>query len=384
MRGAGGDLAICEEFAFMDPQFFFKVVVPTLLTGAAFVGITTLGEETNFVNRLITLRHPDGRLVYRVIALELVCERCRRLDLAESCRHRLGELPYWHDVSKHADVEKIMSECVGDFLRETKGMQATSNSKPVFNERAITRLLNARRETHADSISHFFISIDPAAGGMHSEFAIVSCIYTRSSVGGQSLTSNCLIVGAEATSGRDPKENVDVVLAHIAEAERRIPELASAIKVIIIESNLGNEAAHMQLYLESRRVLGPNCCMMFEDKDGGVGVRMSENMKSMLAMSMDFRLNECKIAFHERFFSCASKKLYKTAGAIRDALIFELLNFTRVLIPSKDPFGKPKELLSGKMGYGKDDLAIALMWNCAMATRFFNNKDAYGPWLRRV
>ena len=43
LKGSGGDLIVCEEAAYMDPQVFYEVVVPLLgLRETAMIAISTI------------------------------------------------------------------------------------------------------------------------------------------------------------------------------------------------------------------------------------------------------------------------------------------------------------------------------------------------------
>jgi hypothetical protein len=120
LRGAGGDVAICEEFAHMDNKIFSNVVVPTLVTGAAFIGITTLGEDSNFVDNLISIKGKDGKSLFRVISVDLVCDRCKRLGKENTCQHLAGEIPHWQDSQRHKDIEQMMQNETDTYMLETK------------------------------------------------------------------------------------------------------------------------------------------------------------------------------------------------------------------------------------------------------------------------
>lgn len=63
------------------------------VTGAAFVGITTLDDENNFVSKLVT----GNDELFRTVRITLVCDECEQRGLAEKCHHRLGMLPPWLD-----------------------------------------------------------------------------------------------------------------------------------------------------------------------------------------------------------------------------------------------------------------------------------------------
>ncbi len=117
----------------MDNQVFYRVVAPTLATGSAFIGITTLGDDSdsNFVGKLIDTRDKEGNRLFRVINIELVCARCKRHGKELSCQHMMGEIPYWHDEKRHADLELMMRDHQDIFLREMKYVMQCVSSTPI-------------------------------------------------------------------------------------------------------------------------------------------------------------------------------------------------------------------------------------------------------------
>jgi hypothetical protein len=363
-------LAIGEEFAFMDPRFYFQVIVPTMLTGAAFVGITTLGDPSNFVNDLIKLRRPNGKLLFRVVALELVCERCRRNGQEMHCRHKMGELPYWHSGAKHADVEKIMESRMGDFLRETRGLQPTSTNLPIFDKQSVERLLMKDNDfvDTEETFRHLFISVDPAAGGENSRFAVVSCVYSR-------VNDCCVIVGADASDARTPQEQVELLARHIDETSRVLPSLQRAVRVFIPESNLGFEAQHMEANLKHAGLSGDKFCVIKEDANRA-GVRTTHSLKKMMSTNLEFRLLNGSIKFHRRFFTLTPGY---TAVTMKRFIVDELLGFSRILKPSKDPLAAPREFYSGKAN-GHDDMVMSLCLNVVLKERFLRSRERYGRW----
>lgn len=65
-----------------------------------------------------------------------------------------------------------------DFDLDDSGIQSNSLVKAAFDKAALVRLKdNIYRKT--ETVKHIFVSVDPAAGGARSKFAIVSCIYPR-------------------------------------------------------------------------------------------------------------------------------------------------------------------------------------------------------------
>lgn len=94
----GGDLIICEEFAHMDNAVFKVVVVPTLVTGAAFIGITTLGDDDNFVSHIKRKTIDGKKPLFNCIDVSIVCDYCKKTGKELTCRHLLGDIPHWHDA----------------------------------------------------------------------------------------------------------------------------------------------------------------------------------------------------------------------------------------------------------------------------------------------
>jgi len=85
----------------MNPTIYRVVVVPTLVTEAAFIAITTLGDKVNnFVNRLLAARKSNGTPIFKHIHFDLVCNTCKKKGLVDECIHQLGDLPRWMSKSR--------------------------------------------------------------------------------------------------------------------------------------------------------------------------------------------------------------------------------------------------------------------------------------------
>lgn len=360
----------------MSAKFFKEVVLPTTLTGAVMLCITTLGGPLNFASKIMEKTYPNGERVYRVVGFELVCDRCKREGKALECVHRLGELPYWHDHSKHRDLEIIMSDDAETFLRETRGLQNDGNRMPAFDRNKVLRLLEPINDyMHTEhEIPTLFMSIDPSAGGSRSDFAITTCFYTG--VG----NINCVIAGLEASSIKHPNEGKNMIRKHLAAVRQTYEGARNARVVFILESNLGFEAFHIEEDLISLGYTGSGYYVMKEDKER-TGVRMNNNNKIMLGLTVKVALNNHTIRFHDQLVTVASDHSHNSPKKMKTLLVQELVNFARILImPAnpKDLYSEPKETYSGKDGLGKDDCVISLGWNLVMSRRYFErvrNKD---------
>lgn len=179
MRGAGGDLVICEEFAHMDKSVWKRVVVPTLITGAAMIGITTRGyDQFNFVTQLLKLKTSSGDPLFRHINIDLCCDHCKRIGREDSCRHKMGEMPYWHDASMYKHIKEMFGDDEEAFLVETKGMEVESGINPAFDKAYLDKIFE--KKNYVKEINYqknVYIGIDPAAGGDRSKYAMVSAVY---------------------------------------------------------------------------------------------------------------------------------------------------------------------------------------------------------------
>ena len=109
----------------MDNRVYDVVVVPTLLLGSAFIGITTLGEEdnsgvTNFVSELIELKNKEGQKLMNVVDFKMACRKCIKAGTEATCGHKNGEIPHFHDKRRGEDVVAIFQNNPDTLLREIK------------------------------------------------------------------------------------------------------------------------------------------------------------------------------------------------------------------------------------------------------------------------
>lgn len=161
----------------MKPKFYNTIIVPVLAANAAFLAITTPGEKpTNFVSRLISLKFPDGRAVFKTISIEQVCDKCKRLGLGASCTHKIGEIPPWQDESRiSGSIKEILKNDPETLMRETKGMQTSSTISEAFSMEQIKAW---RGHVYPGGFSnpYVYVAVDPNAGGL-SEVAVVSATF---------------------------------------------------------------------------------------------------------------------------------------------------------------------------------------------------------------
>jgi len=184
LRGSGASsIIICEEIAFMDPVIITDVVLPTLVKAdVAMICITTLQDTHNFWTRIIETKDEFGKPIIKSLRYSLICDECIAQGKAESCRHKMGDLPYWQSQEKHEKIKQLMQENNEAFLRETKGLLIDPLIKPVFDSASIDYLVERPfLNTNQQAFDYIYVTVDPAAGGC-SRYAILSAVYTMDDI----------------------------------------------------------------------------------------------------------------------------------------------------------------------------------------------------------
>jgi len=372
----------------MPADVFYEVVMPTLVTGAVFIGITTLyaDAELSLVNKLISVNDEFGVPIIRSLQLKMVCEDCEAAGIAESCSHRMGELPYWQDERRHARIQQLYgSSNQATFMLEMRGVQSDGGAKPAFDPPSVARLRQSDTTFWAStefSANHVFVTIDPHGGGDSSQYAIASFVYLS---GDMTTPSKQVLVGAEAAGYRRPEDCVRLLIEHIR-ALRMMPGLTGASVVLTVEANYGNEARWIRQ--ELKRAGFADIIFMKERMYHGVrevGVMTTEALKGDMAGGLDLRLRDGSFFIHEDFVTSADKssasdlrQLVQNRTDMRERLVEQLENYCRITIPSKHRYNAPSIKYSGKSGRGFDDLAIAIQLNAPMHYRFCHDSDTYG------
>lgn len=357
-----------EEMAHADDKQFFQVVAPTLSTGAAFIGITTISPDgdLNFVNRLIRTKNKNGESIFRVINVKMVCDACEAKGEAMECKHRMGMLPYWQESKRHDDIEAMMGTESSTFLVEMRGISEDEFTQPAFDPSDVSKL---RDDLSTFSLAsepfsprHVFVCIDPAAGGKKSEYAIVSSVYHR---------GRMVIVGADAGKWRRPEFAMTMLINHIIQV-RRLPGFENSTAVIIPESNLGFEGMWTEQEVKRSRLSG--VCVMEED-DNRAGFRQNDHTKANMAKAFDLHLRDRRVMFLTEMV-CLSENI--TASDMREKITTQLEDYSMITMPSKQVHGTTRFKFSGKQGNGFDDLAIATQMSPMMTIRFFGDRVKYG------
>jgi len=168
-----------------------------------------------------------------------------------------------------------------------------------------------------------------------------------------------------------PSDCISLLINHIHEI-KKIPELEISSIIVVPESNLAFEG--IWIAQELYRSGTENICIMREDENRA-GVKINNSFKKLMKMAIEVKLNEKTIFLYNNFISIGEL----SPDEMKEELIVQLLNYTRMIKPSKDPHKAPTEIFGGKSGHGFDDLVIALQINYVMRNRF-NDSDKYIKW----
>lgn len=153
---------------------------------------------------------------------------------------------------------------------------------------------------------------------------------------------------------------------------RTIPGLEGAYAVLVVESNLGNEAMHHQAYIRQHRLA--NVIVMCEDTQNRAGLRTTHDTKRTMTVQLNEALRNNNIHFYKHMVSINGKR---DAAAMKREIINQIANFKRVVEPPTKPHQEPKERYTGKSGGGRDDLVMSLMQGIYAKTLFYSRPEKY-------
>lgn len=181
-------------------------------------------------------------------------------------------------------------------------------------------------------------------------------------------------MGVDALSYKTAVPQASLLINHIR-AVRCIPGLEGAYAVLVVESNLANEAMHHQMYVHQSGL--SNVVVMCEDTQQRPGVRLTNPIKRTMAIQLNSALQQARIGFYKHLVSVNGKR---SPEALKKELINQIANFKRVVEPPAKVHQEPKEMYTGKSGGGKDDLVIALMWNIYAKDIFYSRPEKYSKY----
>ena len=155
-----------EEAAFIKADTFKEVIAPTM-------GVK---DTVTRYTQLLELKI-NGKCIFKVIKIGLSCNRCLRRMI--ECGHRGWKLPPWKK-DRQSFVESLYGTSEADrrlMLRETHGITQTDS---LFIFRPFLHKLREARAytlTGNQKVDYVYVGIDPAGGGVGSDWAISSQIF---------------------------------------------------------------------------------------------------------------------------------------------------------------------------------------------------------------
>lgn len=131
----------------------------------------------NFYTKLISKVDPlTSQPLFRAIQIQLACQACQDAEKSFSCMHMQHLIPRWQDQDKHRRLKTIMSDRP-DLIESELGGVAFSSCDQCFRQVDLKRMFESSIRLDIQWGVRFFVTIDPTAGGEHSDFAVVSFIY---------------------------------------------------------------------------------------------------------------------------------------------------------------------------------------------------------------
>lgn len=162
--------------------------IPLLMTlmpllqksGVAMMGISTRKSSSfDLFSVFMRINLADGTPAFQTFEWRGICKACEDAGEEDTCEHMRAERPWWLERDDGGFIKKIMQDFYEDYMREFKGAEGTMLQQKVFKSEMIDQL---RKESAMvsfanETFDYFFVSVDPAAGGEQSEYAIVTMVF---------------------------------------------------------------------------------------------------------------------------------------------------------------------------------------------------------------
>jgi len=373
-RGQTGDIIILEEAAMMEPGFVLSSVLPVaMLRDSAFLSISTLKGETNWMSKLPDIRIKGKRLFNSFFFLN-ACEECIKEGEALSCPHKKHERPAWISDEKTDKLAAIYAALGQTDLMKQEQMNMMIGSKDnTFSPDKIDKLFT-REGVTIDQLNEkrpsiVYVSCDPDMGGKRSNFSLCSMLYDR----------GCpVILGVEDFHSTTENDKLVVTVAHM-KAIRAMPGFEGCAIVFIPEGNWRDPTQNIVNYVNEH--LDGVYSMRKDGFDvSGVvvgqapGARTAGTLKENMCATLNAMLEEESICLFDPFITTfrASKttSLDQRRLELQRIMRTQLTDYQVVEKQSKDPTTGFKRIShSGKAGGKKDDMCMALQivlyWSAA-------------------
>jgi hypothetical protein len=345
LRGVGGDVLYLEEAAFLDLSVFFEIVVPLLeMATTALIAISTPQDRLNFYSEMFELKDHTGEMFFRTIKVSLVCEPCLQSGKASECTHNQDLIPPWKSAAKLDMVRALYGDQSDLMARESMGA-ITDDATSLFPSQKVLAFMSCSVQLEIQP-EYIFMGFDPNGGGS-SKMALVSVVFR-----GESL----VVVGVD-TAATDQHEQIEQMLKQHVRSLRGNPKLKHAYIIFLPENNLGQEAEHARHMLQHERRL----YTVHEKRKAGVCTTHAR--KELYALTLLEYINNETIAFAKGTV-CANPMMDANTRLriTRKEFQKQMVQFRKIILPSKQPFKANKVVYSGKAKSGmNDDLVMTLM-----------------------
>jgi len=372
---------VCEEAAALPERQMVETVMPLMvMEKTALVCISSIQDPENHFSRMLLKKTGDPpRPFYKVMSMQLVCDKpaCKVDPLR--CTHKLGDAPPWQTAGRQMRVREMMSDSPEVCSREMAGVM-TDGPERLFPrelvEQQILRAPTCATGFHMPAPPYVYICVDPNANGERSHYALVA--FFRNTVNGRMVI--CALGDHDTSRNRDARRTI---IVRYMRALRAHPRLRTSRFVVAIENNLGTEADTAQLFVqwynkscadEHERV--GNYTFLRDQFVHGVwqvGMHMTDTTKAVMAEALGTALIDKAPQFEWwtdplAFDTDAQASSAAVLEANKALLVTQLAAFKRVYYTVAG--GRQRVEISGKEGGRPDDLAVAFQWGFIVERQF--------------
>lgn len=178
LRGTGDQavLVFIDEAAFIEVETKTKVIFPTLTKDSICIAVTSRPSGSDTIGaEFMDLKYPDGRPIWRKVVLTLACTLCTARGKSSSCKHMAEKRPAWQDDENQMRTTAMMQGDTVAVDTEILNIERMDGILPLFRKEDLDKF-HERPAFLGSSFTfdHVVVAIDPAAGGLSSEYAITS------------------------------------------------------------------------------------------------------------------------------------------------------------------------------------------------------------------
>ncbi len=352
VRGVKGRLVVIDESFFVPDDVREVLVAPLMAVDeATMLCISTENKKKADSPDLHDQYDEHGDLMCRAYRYATVCQSCVNKGEKENCPHTAHRLPPWLSMRKMPLVNYLMRGNKANRDRELYGLSSGGDDHVFPRLRVDEMFARPRFRFPLELISHVYVGIDPNTGKHNSratggsDFVMVS-FYESS--------GRTVVCGAEAIDASDQRDYMLHLFNHLTRL-RSTTATCNAVLVIAAEMNLGNEASHIEEFVNSRftRVV------FMQETELKTGVPTTAPLKREMAHCLRARLQRGSVEVADEFV-CS----HGTAETVLDKMHEQLNAYSEKRTQPSDPLKGAVVQYSGKMHGKRDDLAMGLQLAC--------------------